>query len=286
MLKTMCICVFIVFIASCSPSATFIPTKSPTITRFDASSGCKLTAILGQSNATGEGYPTQLTDQSLALTYPATFNAQVSAGPVDPPVWLTHTGLLEPWKYDGSRKRMGVEITMGRDLDAVSPGMYPVVKYAMDSTSLAVQWLATGHYPASQPTNLAHQAIAWVEAQRAALGCDTVAIVWIQGERDAQVSAYSNAYKTNLINLVALSRVTWPGAGWVIGRLNIQHTMAPMSAYTVVIRTAEQDFVMGDSHAILVDQDFVSLDPADYTHYLADGYADLGHAYASAVLSL
>lgn len=235
-----------------------------------------LVAILGQSNGEGRGDPANLTDMSLADPLPGVaYAANNAPGATTPaPSFSMYTGPLAPFDYDGGLHH-GLELTLARDLH---PAM--VVKYAIGGTSLGYDWLVDGRYPAGE--NLAHSALDAVASAQAACGCERVVIIWEQGERDALAPSYAAVYQANLEALVALSRAQFPDVLWVVGRLNAG--IAPAYTSTPQIRAAQEAFVAGDAHAVLVDQDPVPLGP-DLVHYTADGYAQLGHMFAAAIAS-
>jgi hypothetical protein len=248
-----------------------------------------LIAILGQSNAVGIGLQSRLTNQSLASSYPnVVYEATTAANSITPIVWETYArGPLAPFYYQ-SGNHFGIELTLGRDLDATAQGQFAIVKFAVNGTTLANKWSPTGTVPTSGSGNFAHLALTAVQSAQQACACDRVVFVWIQGEADAGSSSQSAAYATNLAGLAAFYRQTYPAAPWVVGRLNGDYINAANNAgaYTSTVRAAEQQFVASDPHAALVDMDSVLPDPANHTHYFADGYAQLGHLYATAVLGL
>jgi PKD repeat protein len=242
-------------------------------------------ALLGQSNAQGVGLVGDLTGSNVALSasYAAVRYAAKVDGNTDPPVFDTFaTQDLAPIFFSAAT-RLGVEITMGRELDRSYPNKWAIGKFALGSTSLYTNWAADGTYPTGQ-TRLAEQAFQWVQARMAELGCSRVVFVWIQGEADAGASVSANAYQAKLGALVTLSRTYFAGAPWVIGKLNADFVNAASGAgtYTSTVRAAEVAYVASDANSLLVDMDGTT-PSADHTHYTADGYCTVGYLYAKAV---
>jgi hypothetical protein len=253
--------------------------------------GSVLVAILGQSNAIGFGRADQLTgsDAELATAFPGVlYDAVVivAAGvPLGPNFARYSFGPLAPYSYEGGAAQFGAEMTMGRDLAAAAPGKFFITKWAQSGASLSLNLGAGVAYPGVGP-NEAHLMLMHVGNAMEACDCSQLVVVWIQGEADAQTVADAQEYQQKLTGLIALFRSSWPSSRWVVSRLNddfvnsIYHPQA-----TATVQAAEAAVVAGDSLTALVDPSAIALS-SDHTHYTTQGYLQLGHLYASAVLAV
>lgn len=282
-----------------SPDSTYAGASNDAVIR-DASpvAHTYLIAILGQSNAEGVGDATDAAlDPTLIAPYPIIYDATVftywntplgARGYADPSGGTMATysyGYLQPFYYNVAHVDFGIELTLGRDLDAAFPGRVAVTKFAMGGSQLDTQWTPSARYPAVGP-NLAHLALAHVRAAYEACGCDRLIVVWEQGEQDAQHLFDAQMYASRLTPLIALFRSVWPDSLWAIGRLNSDavNATSPATPYVSVVQDQEAAYVASDPQSILVDQDAFPL-RADHLHYMDQAYLDNGHAWAQAILS-
>ena len=125
--------------------------------------------------------------------------------------WYLGLNPGEPWSNarqfnDGEDvKEYGPEYTVVRALVAARPGdKFHIVKYAPGGTALANEWDlpdAWGGYGAYQALKQ------WVLLAKAAKpGVPVSGFFWLQGESDAIVTAYANAYAANLSTLITKAR--------------------------------------------------------------------------------
>lgn len=241
----------------------------------------KLVVIFGQSNAGSRGLVSELelADQNLATPYPAVPYIAETGDDANPP----HTNT---WPLDalGPRldafgiARFGIELTLGRTLDAAEPGGWALAKFAFGSTALGGEWNPLGPYPTGQP-NLFTQGISFVKAAMVATDSDLGALIWIQGESDAPTVPVGQLYGIRLAEFIGAERfeLGLPEVLFVYGRLNITNT-SPGAAGVRSGQEANQAPL-----AIMVDQDPFPLQ-RDMLHYSTQGLVDLGRTYAEAIL--
>lgn len=197
----------------------------------------------------------------------------------DPPVLDVYpSGSLEPKVYSGTLK-LGIELSLGRDLDHTLPGRVAIAKFAYSSTSLNTNWAVNGTYPTAQP-NLCTQFIAYIKAAERATGSRLAAIIWIQGENDAGNLTTANNYDDNLLAFVDAVRAGTSTVPFIYGRLHIS------AAYSNVteLRASQSNANGARANLIMMSQDTVALS-GDSVHYDANGLIALGHIYANQVLA-
>lgn len=229
-----------------------------------------LFVALGQSNARGwdtvANFPTT----------PTNYQAATSAVRF----WTIGT----TWIDLGPRgdQDAGLELSAGRDFDAVWSDTVHVLKYAVGGTDLASDWDPDA--PGTRWTNW----LADLDDAQDALPdrLDTLRIrcvAWVQGESDAAVEVDANAYETNLDNFIdALkSEANARGGLWddflfVVARLPSFQT----SAYKATVIAAQDAVAAARSDTVIIDTD--ALTDTDGTHYDADSLISLGHAVEDA----
>lgn len=242
----------------------------------------RLVFIAGQSNATTNGYASALADPTLADPYAAVQYLTKQDGNTDPPVWFeTSVGSLGKISYVNP-DRVGLELSLMRDLDAAEPNTWACARMALGGTSLAVNWLPTGTYPTTESDNLFTQFLAYIRTAEAATGSELAAVVWVQGESDTVQEAHALAYEANLTAWINALRVEFPGVPVVVGQL---HTDCAFGAYVSTVRAAQAAVAGALSDVALVSQDSAALD-VDSIHYTTPGYVTLGHLHAVGVASL
>ncbi len=251
----------------CVPDATSIPPG--------------LILIWGQSNAIGIATTAGLSasNASYADAYPrVNYSVTVSNGVTDPLVFAGPyaNGSLAP--ISNGTANMGVELSLGRDLDIASNGNIAIAKYAVNASDLANQWLAAGTFPSTtQPPNLFNMAMNHAAAAQTAFGKPVACLIWIQGESDASTAGSANAYQTNLTALFTAFRAVYPAAAVVV----LQASSVPAEAYIPTVRGAQAMVVATMPKMAIVDASDLPL----FTtyHYNADGLIDVGHRLATAV---
>ncbi len=245
-----------------------------------ASVGPGLILIWGQSNAVGQGDPTQLTDASYGVAYPnVSYSVKISNGVTDPIVFAGPyaNGSLAP--VSNGTANMGVEMSLGRDLDLASNGQIAIEKYAESSSGLSTNWLPTSTYPTSPGggPNLFNLAMNHAAAAATAFSKPVAALVWIQGETDALTAGPANAYQDNLYALFAAFRAVYPAAAIVV----LQTSTVGAETFIQTVRGAEATVVATIPKAAIVDASDLPL----FTtyHYNADGLVTVGHRLATAI---
>jgi hypothetical protein len=256
--------------------------------------GPQLAAILGQSNATGHG-DTFFTDQALALLspYPIGMDEQWSFNITNPVVWSnTGTEPLQPYAPNG-QLNMGVELTLGRTLDA--GGLFPFIsKTTLDSSTLADHWAPGSTSPLNNGQNLYQQALARIRAHILASGRPLGAIVWIQGEFDALDATKAANYQANLTAFVAQLRADLPGNWWfTFNQLNanlptaVQPNGAP---FRDTVRAGQAAFAASDTRSVMINVDDLPLDldngeGVGLYHYKSNALVSMGNRFGVAILS-
>ena len=238
-----------------------------------------LVIIAGQSNADNTALVSELTDTSFATAFPAVRYMVKLGNAADPPTVVQYGAQDLDDLLRSSQQRMGIELSLGRDLDHSLADKWAIGKFAYSATSLISNWDPFGTFPTSDPTNLVAQFIAFVQQAEQDTNSKLAAIVWIQGETDAFNSAAATGYDDNLIELVGVVRAALGTVPWIYGRLNAQY----VADYAAETRTAQAAADGALTDLIMMDQDSVPLG-ADVIHYDADGVVALGHLYAPEVL--
>lgn len=238
----------------------------------------KLVIIAGQSNAIGQGLIGDLTDPSYLSPYSNVIYMANMGTSADPPaVDVYSAGALDDKVYQGQDK-LGIELSLGRDLDHTIPNGWAIAKFAYSSTSLNANWDPNGTWPTAQP-NIFTQFCSYIVAAEAATNSELAAIIWIQGENDAGNLAQANDYDDNLLEFVDLLRVEVGTVPFIYGRL---HTNANY-AFNAELRVSQANCNGARTDLIMVDQDVVAIG-VDLVHYDADELIDLGLIYADEVL--
>lgn len=182
----------------------------------------------------------------------------------------------------GTLTTYGPELSFGRSLfdNARSPEI-ALMKWTKGSTSLGLDWVEGGfantkffeHYTAS---------ITLIEA----LGYTPTVrgMIWLQGESDAKIEAYADAYESNLTTFIAQARVkvNTPSMPFVIARIYV-----PSEAtypYRSTVRAAQLNVANADGRVTIFSTDDLVL--TDGTHYDADSVIEIGHRFAEKMISL
>lgn len=260
----------------------YMPDSSPVDGSVDAPQRRKLVAILGQSNAVGVGWVSQLSAANayLAQPYPAVLLRSKTGDNANPPRFDTFpTGPLEPKLRTGTT-RLGIELSLGRTLDAAMPNQWVIAKFAMSSTSLYANWKPTGTWPSLAPPNIYTQAVMDIADVATETNADVVAVIWIQAENDAGGSGTSAAYGIGLTDLVNALRIQFANVPFFYGRLNVNFPWA----YTATVRSKQEAYATTGTNVYMLNQDSYALYP-DNAHYTSDGLVELGVAYGNLILA-
>lgn len=162
-----------------------------------------------------------------------------------------------------------------------------VVKHAQGGQPI-LRWYKNWQPPAgapkkednSKPGDLYDALLAKVRAAVGEKRPDTIAFVWMQGERDAKVGWHS-VYADSLRGLVAQLRgdLQRPDTGFVIGRLS-DHLKGEEGWDAV--RKAHETVAAGDPLGAWVDTDDLNdIKDKHDLHYTKDGYVELGKRFAA-----
>lgn len=239
----------------------------------DASEQRRIVAIIGPSNADGLGNSTLVPDYIDA--YPAvTLKQRRAGGATNPIPWVdTSNAPLAPRCLGPNC--FGVELSLGRALDAANPGLWSVTKLVIDGSGLNQHWRPGATYP-SGGTPLHTQLMTWLAESEAELSGKLAAVVIIQGERDALYAATSAAFQADQEAQIAAIQAVYPDAIFLLNRLHAQTS----PAYNSVVRAAQE----AQTGVTLVDIDDLSL-KGDLVHFTPATYITLGERFASAYLS-
>ena len=226
------------------------------------SEGVPFYILAGQSNL-GRSRVSQMTGGQAALydvTYTDVFmfNYSLNTTAFEPLNIGTNTRLLNYNHTD----EFGFEASLFKELRAHKTGELFVLKQGDGGTSMATRWL-----PPSGPdweflTDLSLDAIAtWADANGKSLNLK--AFIWMQGEEDAVVEAYANAYEANLGTFFSTFDTYWSGICTTYGFPNdgyrkvigqIEGASDPVQTYYATVRTAQANFCAnGANNATLID---------------------------------
>lgn len=182
----------------------------------------------------------------------------------------------------------GPEIKLGRVLADHYSTDVAVLKFAINATSLAIDWdPGTADSLYEQMLDIVDEALA---ALASAGHTGTLAgCFWMQGEWDALYGSYAAAYQSNLTAFIADLRAAWgkPGLPFIIGRLNTHIRECPYFSfpYLDTVRAAQQAVASSVPRTALVDTDDLPL-YTDLLHFAAAGQLKLGGRFAEAYLGM
>lgn len=235
--------------------------------------------IGGQSNAAGwntraSGLPASLQAPQNDVRFFANDDPRIEVA--DPNVqWRA----LVPGTGNGNTS-FGPEITLGRTLADENPDRnIAIIKYAIGGANLSEQWNSVR----SQP-NLYDSFLDTIDNAIAALPAgDTVVfkgMVWMQGEDDAGTTQQTNAYETNLTNLISQVRqdVGVPDLHFSIGQLGA----LPGRDGTGVIQNIQARVAARDPDVSFVITSDFSLQN-DNLHFTNASQIELGIQFAAGV---
>lgn len=242
----------------------------------------RLVIIAGQSNALGLGVADDASNyEGIADAYSAVQYIEKSGTLSDPPVFVTDgpRDLAPRTKTVAGQVAgtFGVELSMGRYLAENSSDTWFVAKMAIDSSSLEDEWL-NASYPSTPPA-LYDQFETFISDQLTAFDAELAAIVWIQGETDANEADAAN-YLTNLNTFVGGLRSTF-GADFkfVLNRLSSNYSAGSLN----VVRSHQHAYVAAneDDAGIVFADDLPFRDGA---HFTDDAYVTLGLRFGAEIL--
>ena len=246
---------------------------------IDAVSVRRLILIAGQSNARGIGNAADI-DPAIAAPYPAVLYATTFGNDANPPLEKVYpVDALGPRIDMGGVNRFGIELTMGRTLDAAVPGGFVIGKFAFDSTSIAGEWSPTGAYPtipAGGP-NLFTQLATFEHDLATATGSELAAFVWIQSESDALNAVNGSLYGMRLAMFIGAVRFAMPSVPFIYARINA----ANAGAGTAQTRSGQE--ANQRPGVIMVDTDAFGLQ-SDHAHFTSASLVGLGPVFAQTIL--
>jgi len=268
-----------------------------------------LIIIAGQSNAVGQGNSNNL-DNALEggighlinVAVPSFANVQLAhhcaPSVADPPTFTDVPSTPPPYFRDlqqysipTSPPSLGVELAMGRylaDTGAMATPIY-IGKYAVSGIDIG-RFLPGSGFPTAGD-DLYTLFTTYIDTLIAQSGKSLAAIVWIQGESDADTDAESAAYQGKLTTFTAALRVKYGGAFiFCISRLSdnqIGGLTTNMTAGRVAAVQAAQDAVAAasPSNTLSVNTNRCPTVSTGKEHYTADGYWMLGNVLGSALLT-
>lgn len=240
-------------------------------------------ALVGQSNALGIGVATSMAGfPGIDAAYPNVTISRYGAILNPNPTWTQDSPRSLQPRVNGFGSFVtgtcGVELTMGRDLDAASSG-WNIIQFGQDGISMANMLSPT--YLTVGP--------AWfdkmtgeIDTQIAASSKPLMAMVIVQGEADAGSGVDAANYYANLNTFCNRVRYKYGDIALVIVRLTSKYTSG---GSTPDIRAAEESFVSGNPRARIVRGDDLNL--RDAAHYAdVTGYGELGQRCAAALLDI
>jgi hypothetical protein len=134
-----------------------------------------------------------------------------------------------------------------------------------------------------QPGDLYDALMAQVKPAIQGKTVDTIAFVWMQGERDAK-EGLSAAYAASLAGLLKQLRddLKRPDVAVVIGRLSDNQKG---EQHWDGVRAAQEKVAKDDPRAAWVDTDDLN-GPQNALHYTKEGYGELGRRFAAKAIEL
>ncbi len=193
-------------------------------------------------------------------------------------------------KNDGTGTGFGAEIGFGFALEAARKNgtakteeIY-LVKNALGSTSLEVDWNVNGsNNQYDKFTASVDKALASIK--NSGLGYKVEAMLWMQGESDADISTRANNYGSNLTRLIGDVRSRYgSGTDFVLGRLHEQLDPARY-LYDDIVRNAQVSVANSDSRNRWINTDNLAVG-TDNKHFTSAGHLALGTAFADVVKSM
>ncbi|MBN2292354.1 MAG: DUF4082 domain-containing protein [Pirellulales bacterium] len=185
---------------------------------------------------------------------------------------------------------IGPEVGFGHALNSLYPDddIY-LVKYGIDSTSLAVQWNPDG---SGSAYNTFKSRVDAAMLNLAGQSPEIAGMIWMQGESDAANPTYGDAYASNLTNFIGNVRndFSTPSMPFVVGRIS-DILLLPEYAGTfpkaAEVRTAQETVPGVVGSAEWIDTDDIEQNLPTYPgHYTAAGQVVLGTRFANTIATI
>ncbi len=235
-----------------------------------------LYVIAGQSNAVGGAHVNDLgTNYSGYTATYASVTQVIKVASVASPAWEdTAAASLAP----RGGIRLGVELSMGRDLDAKYPGRVKILKMAVSSAGLNDHYLPSAAALSGHSDNLYTETVAEIIAQETALTARFAGFIWIQGNDDAGTSAKASAYAANMRTLHSALAASLPGRNF---RFVFDQLPSFVDApYTSTVRSQQATIALDPRFTMLTTDSYKG---RDTDHYDAPSFIELGRAFARAL---
>lgn len=253
--------------------------------------------LAGQSNAVGYGSnANQLPPELYAPQTDVLF--WYEEGPynsIHNPSWrISSGGQFVPLRYQtdavfgtfgGIQNGFGPEIKLGRDAQDAPGWNVAILKFAINATSLAVDW------DPDTGDSLYLQMIPRVNAALAGLANSGYeprlrGFMWMQGEWDARSTIQAGQYAANLTEFIERLRaeLSEPGLPFVIGRLNSEIWRSGIGitqANLATVRAAQRTVAATVPKTFLINTDDIP-QLSDRLHFSAAGQLELGARFAEA----
>ncbi|MEM6451747.1 MAG: DUF4347 domain-containing protein [Cyanobacteria bacterium P01_D01_bin.105] len=218
----------------------------------------------GQSNMVGLASNSNL-PPALAAPYPAVQIWQVDSQNFSD----LRPGFAGP---SGNWAEFGPELAFGRGIDGFADEEVYLIKHAQGSTNLAEDWDPDGDNNTQYDifVDRVSDALGYLDSQN--VSYDVEGMLWMQGEFDAFVPEFANAYEANLTAFIEDMRSRY-GADmkFAIGRL--------WDPFAVTVKNAQDAVAAADPLNFIVNTDDFDILP-DGVHYSATGQLDLGNGFA------
>ena len=258
-------------------------------TTFSSASHYHVYLLGGQSNAVGRGDAAQLftplneAQTDVRFYWHRTQNA-TNTGHLAEDEWID----LAPGSGLGGSEpvypmEFGSEVSFGRAMaDAKPTDHVAIIKYCHAGTTLGGDWSPTGEKYATF--------VSTVQAGLAALAaamhtCELKGMLWMQGETDTKIAAFSTAYEANLVSLISRVRTdlfSGESLPFIIGTLSdSQFTdIAIPGTGSYKVRQAQEKVAAGDAKVGLVVTDGFSV-RSDIIHFDHNAQIALGQGFAA-----
>lgn len=241
-------------------------------------------AIAGQSNADGRADIVG-TDTWPKLNYhtaysPVNFMEKHEDSVTDPLSWDLDRGPISLQArggvISGLKGTIGIEMALSRRLNETYGFRHGISKMCIGASGLETHWLPTASYPTGVP-NLFSQWMTELHNAMSQMNGHIRAVLWLQGETDANNNTQANNYQTNLTTLINTMRTYFPGCPWLFNRLSSQASSVPFRS---TIRTAQTNVAEGLTKCHMIDCDD---QPITGQHFTGTGYYGLGNRFADAL---
>ena len=232
----------------------------------------KLFLFAGQSNMVGGMIGSHLPDEYAKAPSNAVFWSGDS--------WI---GLPD---RESDNNRLGPEISFTHRLAKKFPNdTIAIVKLAVGGMSLDGPFKPGRGELYEQLIATSKRAIESLESSNESY--QVAGMIWLQGEADAMFQSAAEAYEINLSQLIKLIRTEFdvPTLPVVVGKLADELIESPQwdFKYLREVQLAQEKVAGSDANVHLIRTDDIPHE-SDNTHFLPDGYFELGHRFAKAVI--